>query len=156
MKLCTLLVASLLALTVRASAQPLACSDIFSEIVAPVAVVVAEPIAPEAPLEPTTAVPADVQLRVMPMSLTPTETQPESTILANLVEMYLAAPFQGNGYKDLTEKGVLRLARPLSNGETIAFEYRGDRRSGELVFRLTEVSRIFKNGHTVVTGITTV
>ncbi len=148
MKLFTL-VASIIALSFQVSAQPLACSDLFSIADQP-AVAVAAPEPAVAAAEPSTA-PADVQLRIIPMSVLPEgETRTKAQILENLVQMYLAAPFQGNGFKDLTDKGLLRLAHPLSNGETLAFEYRGDRRSGNLVFRLAEISRIYKNGHTIV------
>ncbi|RYZ77204.1 MAG: hypothetical protein EOP05_02620 [Proteobacteria bacterium] len=65
--------------------------------------------------------------------------------ITDLLDMYLNSVFQENE-KDPFKKRELFFAREIGSGETLEFEYLGDQRSGERVYRLSKISLYKANG----------
>jgi hypothetical protein len=67
----------------------------------------------------------------------------------NILEMLTETIFLSGDRKTTLEKGKLNLARNIGNGQSVEFEYIGDRRGENMVFRLAKVVLYKANGQDV-------
>lgn len=141
-KITQLLLSVVLILIPLSSVAALSCEGIFSDVKTQIKIVrIEENILPEN-IELNA-----VRLRIdkRPSEITSKKDPRFYSTLLDMLNMMNETVFVTGDRKSIFEKGELRLAAVHKNGQSIEFEYIGDKRGSEWIFRLSKISLIKGN-----------
>lgn len=103
--------------------------------------------------QPVAFIPENVELKGLrlewdrlPLEITSEKDPRFKQGLVNLLKMLTDTVFTSASRKTTLEKGELRLAKALDDGRSLEFEYTGDKRGKDTVFRLTKIVFVKPNG----------